>query len=231
MRKLFTLIELLVVVAIIAILAAMLLPALSKARGSAQSIYCTNQLKQLGLFHSMYISDNNDYTMTYYGTCADGVKRQWFFLMEDYLSNTSYSNGENKRSYVCPVMTKVGNALIPNTYAMNSLQVVWTGALSPHKVTTLAHSPGDQLVFADGASDLDVDNSYYVHANANDNPTLKTVIPNISFYTIRTIHNRKANAAWLDGHSAPVTTQILQADIDDFTASGFPKKYSSKLFW
>lgn len=65
-RPCFTLIELLVVVAIIAILAAMLLPALTKARETAKYAACTNNLHQVAMAFASYTGDYNDVTLFFY---------------------------------------------------------------------------------------------------------------------------------------------------------------------
>ena len=61
MKKAFTLIELLVVIAIVSVLAALLLPALQRARQSAMAVSCVSNLKQLGLAFNFYQSDFDNY--------------------------------------------------------------------------------------------------------------------------------------------------------------------------
>ncbi len=92
----FTLIELLVVVAIIAVLVAILLPALRLAREQARCIVCANQQKQLGIAFIMYADDNS-------GILPDYKAYGWyepFFLMERYNNVVSkYAGAVYGRSY------------------------------------------------------------------------------------------------------------------------------------
>lgn len=89
----FTLLELLVVISIIAVLASLLLPALSKAREMARSSFCTNNLSQIGKAASLYTMDSNDYFPVH--SASSGIL--WFVLLDAYMTNYNKSPAYNWR--------------------------------------------------------------------------------------------------------------------------------------
>ncbi len=160
-RKAFTLIELLVVISIIAVLMAIMMPALSRARESSKRIMCMNNLKGFTVCWSLYAQDNNDKIpsgrtngaecwvnhagLEIYQNAEDQTLAIKKGLLWQYTQNVEF--------YGCPNTLKgdVRSYSMPDSFAQNSTIPITAGAnksMVVYKMSQLLR-PGERMVFVD----------------------------------------------------------------------------------
>jgi len=101
MRRAFTLIELLVVISVIAVLMAILLPALQRARKQAAGSACLANVKSISTAWFMYHLDNDDFIV--HSWVLPGQKTSWVQMPQDEMGNTTWSYG----NHACSLEDKI----------------------------------------------------------------------------------------------------------------------------
>ena len=194
----FTLIELLVVVSIIAILAAMLLPALAKARERANQTQCMNNLRQLAFADLAYTEDWDGYFCP--ASYSVGLI-PWVRIIDPYVNN-------DVRFFVCP--TEHWNLVVwfpaPRdlSYGINLYYVGSTGA----KLSKM-ESGEDTIFFGDSGRRLnsgggsDRHNTLWI-----EYAEPYVFLPAVHF--VYTRHSGRANLSYGDGHASLVGPEVVR---------------------